>query len=302
MTIEMRSQGAFSIAPRLRTLYRRFPCRRTGCTGNRDSYEPVEQTHPSSPLSPSLVQSNRQKRQNGWTNRSSYLSYARYTIVKGTSDIEHLAVHGPSGFHRVFRYMTVHRADPVEMSGHQHLGGTKKMSIYVRPRRGIHGATRYISQFPSAPSSARTNRLSRGRSCVSPTRRNWFGRARDRVRATRTEGSSNLEGWYYRGQSILKDTLLRFLSVLLSFPSRAFRRIIGAFSCSTYKRQTAVMRRDCIIDRSNHRLRVLSDFVEEKVTQERRSGFIIGAIRCASVSRISPYKYPRASRAERSRS
>jgi len=38
------------------------------------------------------------------------------------------------------------------------------------------------------PSSTGTNRLSRGRWCVSRTRRNWFGRACDRVHATANGG------------------------------------------------------------------------------------------------------------------
>ncbi|KYN34481.1 hypothetical protein ALC56_10968 [Trachymyrmex septentrionalis] len=50
-----------------------------------------------------------------------YLSYAGCTIVISTADVEHFPVHSPPGFHRVFRYVTVTRSNPVEMGGHQYL-------------------------------------------------------------------------------------------------------------------------------------------------------------------------------------
>jgi len=98
-----------------------------------------------------------------------YLSHATYTIVISTSDVEHLPARGSTGLHRVFRYVTVTRLDPIEMSGHQYLRCTRKRvpcyvsANLVRRETMKRPTKRYTSRFPFR-SRPKANRLSRERS------------------------------------------------------------------------------------------------------------------------------------------
>jgi len=102
-----------------------------------------------------------------------YLSYAGCTIVISTADVEHFSVRSPPGFHRVFRYVTVTRSNPIEMGGHQYLRYKSQRCFELHSPGFRDGKKEGVSNpakqsdvlctfLPTLPD---INRLARGRSC-----------------------------------------------------------------------------------------------------------------------------------------
>lgn len=146
-----------------------------------------------------------------------YLSYAGHAVVKSTSDVEHFPVHGRPGLHRVFRYVTVTRPDPVEMGGHQYLRCESQLvSNYIRPNltTGLGGTGKEGVSNPAdgaacpptfLPTPFDANRLARGRSraaVVSRAAKKLIRtRAIGRVTERQTEGPMRIEGMYFNDAS-----------------------------------------------------------------------------------------------------